>query len=83
MTTMNDLHRIHELEALIDQAVGILLQVDSAVKAMKPPSAPRKKMTREQIIGSFRAACNDSRKAKTSRQRKTEHFQKERSAPCQ
>jgi len=63
--TTDDLHRIHELEALLAQAVGILLQVDSAVKALKPPSVPRKKMTKEEIIQHFRAARKDARKAKS------------------
>ncbi len=54
--TTDDLHRIHELEALLAQAVGILLQVDSAVKALKPPSVPRKKMTKEEVIAEFRKA---------------------------
>lgn len=57
---MNTLRSIHELEALINQAMDILLQVDSAVKAMKPPSVPRKKMTKEQIVNSFRLACKES-----------------------
>ena len=76
---MNDLHRIHELEALINRVAGILLQIDSA-ESNEAPICPRKKMTHEQIIGSFRAACKDSRKAKTSRQRKSESISKKRTA---
>ncbi len=29
-------HMIYQLEALLSQAIGILVQVDDAVKAMKP-----------------------------------------------
>lgn len=81
--TMNDLHRIYELEALLAQAFGILLQVDSAVKALKPPAPSRKKMTKSQIADAFDAARKNARKAKSSRQRISEHAQKERSTPCQ
>jgi len=62
MQTMTELRSIHELEALINQAMDILLQVDSAIKAMKPPSVPRKKMTKEQIVKSYRLACGDSQR---------------------
>jgi hypothetical protein len=62
MTTMHELRSIHELEALLSQAVGILLQVDSAIKALKPPSPKRKKLSKTEILTAFDVARINARK---------------------
>jgi hypothetical protein len=36
MGNIQDTHRLYQLEALLAQAIGLLVQVDDAVKAMKP-----------------------------------------------
>ena len=59
--TTDDLHRIHELEALLAQALTILIQVDDAVKAMKPVRKTRK-LSQADMIKDYKAILN--RKAK-------------------
>jgi hypothetical protein len=61
MNTMQDLRSIHELETLISQAFGILLQVDSAIKAMKPPAPKKKRMSRAEISTAFDLARKNAR----------------------
>jgi hypothetical protein len=42
--SIQDTHRLYQLEALLAQAIGLLVQVDDAVKAMKPQQKRDKKI---------------------------------------
>ena len=42
--SIQDTHRLYQLEALLAQAIGLLVQVDDAVKAMKPQQKRDKKV---------------------------------------
>lgn len=51
--TTDDIHRLYELEAQIDQAIQIMLNLAASVKAMKPP-VRHQKMTKDDVIAEFR-----------------------------
>ena len=57
-----DIHRIYELETLLQQAVSILLQVDTAIKAMKPATPKRRKLSKAEVLSSFDQARLHARK---------------------
>ena len=51
--TGDDITRIHELEALMNQALTILVQVNDAIQAMKPARKTRKKMTTADMMKEY------------------------------
>lgn len=73
--TTDDLNRIHELEALLAQALTILVQVDDAVKAMKPARKTRKKMTTADMMTEYHRirGTKPARKTAGDRHEKRSH----------
>jgi len=66
--TTDDLHRIYELEALLAQALTILIQVDDAVKALKPAQKSRKKLSHDAMMKNYQAIVGRSKQEKRTMQ---------------
>jgi len=61
--TTEDIHKIYELEAMIDQALGLLLQVHKSVQAMKPETRQRYS-SKVAMINEFHQLTHRKRKGK-------------------
>ena len=62
--TTDDLHRIRELEALLAQALTILVQVNDAIQAMKPTRKTRKKMTTADMMKEYHLLRGTKKKSR-------------------
>jgi hypothetical protein len=52
-----EVQKIYEVEAILKQAEDIILQLRSAVNALKPKQSPKKRMTKEEVVTLFRHTC--------------------------